>query len=154
MKRLIFLFLMFGSSSAIAQADPTFNGMAKLLHCSAAHRAICSGEYCSDLTVSMGENNIWIDIQNRLIGNQFPLNSSNGLPIRMVEVSEASFNTILFEKLEIGTAEPKQMLINFHPGRGQGMDVRFGIVTKLKSVELTKGLTADRLIETGHCEIQ
>jgi hypothetical protein len=46
------------------------------------------------------------------------------------------------------------MLINYYPDRGQVMNVRFGIVSKPKSGELTKGLTVDRLIETGECQIQ
>ncbi len=104
--------------------------------------------------MSVGWNNIWIDVQNRLIGNQAPLSSRNGLPIRVVEVSEAGLNKILFVKLEYDDVQTKQMLINFYPSQGQMMNLRFGIVSKPKSGELTKGLTVDRLVEIGQCEIQ
>jgi hypothetical protein len=154
MKKLLILLLMFGSSSASAEVDPTFNGMAKLLHCSITHRAICAGDCCSDFSMSVGWNNIWIDFQNRLIGNQVPLNGGNAIPIRVLEVSEAGLNKILFEKLEYDDVQTKQMLVNYYPGQGQMLNVRFGIVSKPKSGELTKGLTVDRLVETGQCEIQ
>ncbi len=154
MKRLVPLFMMLCTSPAFAVDDPTFNGMAKLLHCSISHRAICAGEYCSDFSMSVGWNNIWIDFQNRLIGAQSPLNSRNSIPIRVVGVSEAGLNKILFEKLEYDDTQTKQMLINYYPGQGQMMSVRFGIVSKPKSGEITKGFTIDKLVETGECQIQ
>jgi hypothetical protein len=154
MKRLVTLLFMFSVSPALAVDDPTFNGMAKLLHCSIAHRAICAGEYCSDFSMSVGWNNIWIDFQNRLIGSQAPLNSRNSIPIRIIEVSEAGLNKILFEKLEYDDTQTKQMLINYYPGQGQMMSVRFGIVSRPKSGELTKGFTVEKLVEIGECEIQ
>src|SRR5579872_3744428 len=100
MKRLSFLLYMLCGTPAFALDDPTFNGMAKLLHCSIAHRAVCAGEYCSDFSMSVGWNNIWIDFQSRLIGAQAPLTNRNSIPIRVVEVSEAGLNKILFQKLE------------------------------------------------------
>jgi hypothetical protein len=154
MKEWIALLSMFACSSAVAQSDPTFNGMVKLLHCSIAHRAICAGEYCSDFSMSVGWNNIWIDIQQGLIGSQAPLNNRNSVPVRVVETSDAGINRILFQKLEYGGVGAKEMLINYYPNHGQMMNVRFGIVSKPKSGELTNGLVVDKLIETGQCEIQ
>lgn len=154
MKRLIPLLTTLCTSPALAVDDPTFNGMAKLLHCSIAHRAICAGEYCSDFSMTVGWNNIWIDFQNRRIGPQKPLTSHDGIPIRVVEVSEAGLNKILFEKLEYDDPDRKQMLINYYPGQGQMMSIRFGIASKPKSGELTKGFTVDKLVEIGECQIQ
>ena len=50
--------------------------------------------------------------------------------------------------------QTKQMLINYHPGQGQMMSVRFGIVSKPKSGELTKCFTTEKLVEIGECQIQ
>jgi hypothetical protein len=63
-----------------------------------------------------------------------------------------SLNKILFEKLEYDDVHTKQMLINYYPGQGQMMNVRFGIVSKPKSGEPTKGLRVDWLVEIGQCE--
>jgi hypothetical protein len=153
MTKWIVLLSIFACSSAFAQADPTFNGMVKLLHCSIAHRVICSGDYCSDFSLSVGWNNIWIDFQRNLIGSEAPLNSSNGTPFRIVEISDAGLNKVLFQKLEYGSAETAKLLINYYPNQGQMMSVRFGIVSKPKSGEVTKGLVVDKLIEAGQCEI-
>jgi hypothetical protein len=154
MKKWIAALSTLACSSAVAQGDPTFNGMVKLLHCSIAHRVICAEEYCSDLSTSAGWNNIWIDIQQGLIGSQSPLNNRNSLPVRIVETSDAGLNKILFQKLEYGGTEIKKMLINYYPNHGQMTNVRFGIVSKPTSGEITKGLTVDRLVESGQCEIQ
>jgi hypothetical protein len=154
MKKWIVFLSMFASSSVVAQSDPTFNGMVKLLHCSIAYRTICAEQFCSDFSMSVGWNNIWIDIEKRMIGSQSPLDRRNSVPVRIVEASDAGINTILFQKLEYSDSEAKEMMINYYPNRGQMMNVRFGIVSKPKSAELTKGLIVDRLIETGQCEIQ
>lgn len=154
MKRLASLLLIFCTSPALAMDDPTFNGMVKLLHCSIAHRAVCSGDYCSDFSMSVNWNNIWIDFKNGLIGPQAPLDSRNSIPIRVVEVSEAGLNKILFQKLEYTDSQTKQMLVSYYPGQGQMMSVRFGIVSRPKSGELTKGFTVEKLVEIGECQIQ
>jgi hypothetical protein len=156
MKRLTVLYLMLCSSPAIAQNDPTFSGMANLLHCSISHRAICSGNYCSDFSMSVNWNNIWIDVQKRLISSQRPLSNQDGLPIRIIEISDAGINQVLFQKFEYVDREgnTREMMINFYPNRGQTMDVRFGIVAKPKSSELSQRLAIEKVIETGQCEIQ
>jgi hypothetical protein len=151
MKKWIALLSMLACSSAVAQGDPTFNGTVKLLHCSIAHRTICAADYCSDFSMSVSWNNIWIDIQNGLIGPQNPLVKGNSVPVRIVETSDAGLNKILFQKLEYAD---NKMLINYYPNHGQMMNIRFGIVSKPKSGELTNGLVIEKVIESGQCEIQ
>jgi hypothetical protein len=149
--RIICILLgVLSGSSAFAEADPTFNGMAKLLHCSIAHRAICAGDYCSDVSMTLGWNNIWIDFENRTIGST----KGTGIGVRVVEVSEAAFNKILFVKLEFEDQKTKEMLITFFPNTGQRMDLRFGIVYPATGKPFVEGFTPNRIIDTGQCEIQ
>jgi hypothetical protein len=51
-------------------------------------------------------------------------------------IAVSGLNKILFQKLEYDHTQRKQMLINYYPGQGQMISVRFGIVSKPKSGEL------------------
>lgn len=153
MRNWILLFWLFGSSPtfAAAQGDPTFNGMVKVLHCFVNSRTFCSGNYCINSVVP-GFNNIWIDLTSQRIGNSSPLNNSNSKSLRLVEVSEAAFNKVLFSKFEF---DNKQLVIFLVPSPNRKMDISIGITTSVSNSDPNlNGFNIDKLIEGGsNCDI-
>lgn len=146
MKSWILLFWFFGASPALAaaQGDPTFNGMAKVIHCFLNSRTFCSGNYCIN-TGMQGFNNIWIDLTHQSIGNSYPVNG--GRQLKLVEVSEAAFNKVLFSKFEF---DNKQLVIMYIPNSNQRMDVKIGITTPASDSDpQLNGFNIDRIIENG-----
>ncbi|MBR0838702.1 hypothetical protein JQ607_00665 [Bradyrhizobium liaoningense] len=153
MRNWILLFWLFGASPAFAaaQGDPTFNGMVKVIHCFLNARTFCSGNYCINTGMS-GINNIWIDLTSQKIGNSLPLDSRNSKTLRLIEVSEAAFNKILYSKFDF---DNKQLVIMLVPNPSQRMDIKIGITAPASDSDPhLNGFNIDKIIESGsNCDV-
>src|SRR5262249_52069244 len=138
-------------------ADPTFNGLARIVHCNMSTTVLCTGaNACAIIdTTAIGPGaNMWISLADRRIAPQSPISGPNSLPIEILETSPASFNSTLLVKFgypKNDKGDTTGLLLFFPRGNG-GFDIRFGQTVEVKNP--TGSPAFSRLITGGTCNIQ
>ena len=156
-KCLVILTICIQSCVAGAQtSDPTFNGLANVLHCNMSTSALCTGpDTCVLLDDSLGQGgNMRVSLIDRRAGPSFPTDRPDSMPIKILEASPASFNSTLFVKFEYPNTDKgskRTGLLLFFPRQNGGFDIRFGQTIEFKypggSPAYSKAVTG------GQCEI-
>lgn len=156
--RTLILTFLFHASIAAAQApDPTFNGLARTVHCNMSATVFCTGpNSCAIMdTTAIGPGaNLWISLADRRIAPQYPISGPSALPIEIIESSPASLNATLFVKFNYPKTDKGDTsgLLLLYPRRNGGYEIRFGQTVDVKSPSGAPAIS--RLITGGTCEIQ
>jgi hypothetical protein len=150
------------TTAAVAQGgtdDPTFNGLANMIHCNLRTATLCSGNYCSDLS-GYEAGNLWISLATHQISSGFPMGrapAAPAFPIEITEVSTAAFNSILHVEFKYpapGDGGDRSGLLLFVPKNNGGYDVHFGGTGIFSDPEKRIGsLALSRSTIGGSCEI-
>ena len=147
------------SSTKAQTADPTFNGLAKVVHCNMSTTVFCtSPDACAIIdTTAIGPSaNIWISLVDKRIAPQSPISGPSSLPIEILEASPPAFNSTLFVRFGYPKNEKGATtgLLLFFPrsGGGGGFDIRFGQTVEVKNPTGSPALS--RVITGGTCDIQ
>jgi hypothetical protein len=165
-RRLVSLALLYLSAQltgviaapAFAQADkadPTFNGLANVLHCGLRTVIVCDGDYCSDAS-GTGGGNLWISLQSLQISTAFPMGTAPTSRIELTDVSQSSFNSILSVKFTFTDprAGRRTGLLLFIPRNGGGYEIHYGGTGgPADSHNKFGSLTISRSTVGGTCEI-
>src|SRR5215813_14185276 len=142
--------LLLPSVCCAEDADPTFNGLAKVVHCNLSEAFFCDGDYCSSVPANGG--NFWISLSTRQVSDSFPMGYSVTKPIEIRGVSPAAMNTPLVVKFAyVGTDNSSRNgSLIFLPRQGQtgGYDLRFG-----QTILGTGKSEGQRKLLGGQCEI-
>jgi hypothetical protein len=150
--------IVLGTSTTSAQtADPTFNGLAKIVHCNMSTTVFCTGpDTCAIIdTTAIGPGaNMWISLADRRIAPQFPINGPTSLPIEILEASPASLNSTLLVRFGYPKSDKGDTtgLLLFFPRSNGGFDIRFGQTVEIKTPKGSPAIS--RLITGGTCNIQ
>jgi hypothetical protein len=137
--------------------DPTFNGMARAVHCNMSTTVLCTGaNACAIIdSSSFGPGaNVWISLANRRIAPQAPISGPSSLPIEILETSPAALNSTLFVRFGYPKTEKGDTtgLLMFFPRANGGFDIRFGQTVDVRNPTGTPAVS--RLITGGTCDIQ
>jgi hypothetical protein len=151
---------MFGpiTTAALAQqdkSDPTFNGLANMVHCNLRTLVVCDGNYCADLSRYGGEN-LWISLATRQVSSAAVMGYAPTFPIEVTGVSEAAFNSFLHVKFTYPGPDgrPRSGLLVFVPKNSGGYDIHYGCTGTSEDLSKKFGsLVIGRSTIGGSCEI-
>ena len=146
-----------GPHEARSADDPTFNGIAKVLHCSISQPIACQGDYCTVIPASTSvTGNYWIDWDKRQVGNCWPAPTQQGCvadqKIDLIAVSPAALNSKLYVKFQhLDHAGNRQYVwLAFFP-TGGGYKVTIALRSSVG--KSSQGPSNYQLISGGFCKI-
>ena len=149
-----------------SKPDPTFSGLVNMLHCNLRTSTVCSGDYCADLSgLPGGGGNLWISLTDLKLSSTSAMGdpryppmspySAPAYPIRIVEVSQAAFNAMLYVKFTYSVAPADSSitgLLVLLPRTNGGYEIHFG-GTGSNLNQKIGSLTFNRTTTGGTCEI-
>lgn len=149
-------YFLFSPMQAQTQ-DPTFNGLAKVVHCYMSTNVMCTGpNMCAVINssaVGPGEN-MWISLADKRAAPQSPISGPSSVPIEILEVSPPAFNSTLHVKFgypKTDKAETTGFLL-FFPRPNGGFEIRYGQTADIRNP--TGSPAFSRVIAGGTCDIQ